>query len=344
MLGTINTDSIERFWSTCRRGVAGLLSKQGLAGLRPKHGLAGLLPTRGSARTGVSSTRSKPASSAQAWMTPEERHWWVLEEPRWFFAILTFGFLALVEVLSWAMSGWPLCMVASTYQASPSCASFSEGVGRFLTFVWGHTNSGAVTATAAILIALFTWSLWRANERMWSVTTAAADAARRSADALVVAEQAQLFAVFGVSNIAHVLTELGARGPSSEEAPKERVFVQYALKNYGRTPAVLKEISHELQHWSRLPEELKYFPIPAMPKEVAVVAGASSESLQCTLAVPLTAEAATSIGRSDSYLWFYGRVVYEDAFAREREHRFLYRYRIGPGFQPYHYKDYNKST
>jgi hypothetical protein len=328
MLGTINTDGIERFWSTCKRGVAGLL------------------PKRGSTHAGASPTRSRPLPPAQAWITPEERRSWVLEEPRWFFAILTLGFLALVEVLSWAMSAWPLCMVASTYQASPGCASFSEGVAQFLTFLWDHTNPSAVTAIAAVLIALFTWSLWRANERMWSVTTAAADAARRSADALVVAEQAQLLAVFGVSNIAHVLTELAAREPSSEEAtaPKERVFVQYALKNYGRTPAVLKEISHELQHWSRLPEELKYFPIPAMPKEVAVVAGASSESLQCTLTVPLTVEAATSIRRGDSYLWFYGRVVYEDAFAREREHRFLHRYRIGPGFQPYHYKDYNKST
>jgi hypothetical protein len=337
MLDTINTDSIERFWSTCKGGIERFWSTC-------KGGAAGLIPKRGSA--GAAPTRSRPAPPMQAWAMPEERRSWVLKEPRWFFAILTLGFLALIEVLSWAMSGWPLCMVASTYQASPSCASLSEGVARFLTFLWDHTNPSAVTAVAAILIACFTWSLWRANERMWSVTAAAADAARRSADALVVAEQAQLLAVFGASNIAHVLTELGAREPSSDEAttPKERVFVQYVLKNYGRTPAVLKEISHELQHWRSLPEELKYFPIPAMPKEVAVVAGASSESLQCTLAVPLTVEAATSIRRSDSYLWFYGRVVYEDAFAREREHRFLYRYRIGPGFQPYHYKDYNKST
>jgi hypothetical protein len=337
MLDTINTQSIDRFWSTCKGGIERFWSTC-------RGGVAGLIAKRESARAGAAPTRSRPAPSVQAWSMPEQRRSWVLEEPRWFFAILTLGFLALVEVLSWAMSAWPLCMLASTYQAAPGCASFSEAVARLVAFLWEHTNPSAVTAVAAILIAVFTWSLWRANERMWSVTSAAADAARRSADALVVAEQAQLLAVFGASNIAHVLTELGAREPSGDEAPKERVFVQYVLKNYGRTPAVLKEISHELQHWRSLPEELKYFPIPAMPKEVAVVAGASSESLQCTLSVPLTVEAATSIRRSDSYLWFYGRVVYEDAFAREREHRFLYRYRIGPGFQPYHYKDYNKST
>ena len=51
-----------------------------------------------------------------------------------------------------------------------------------------------------------------------------------------------------------------------------------------------------------------------------------------------------SIRTGDSFLWLYGRVLYEDAFGREREHRFLYRYRIGPGFQPFYYKDYNRST
>jgi len=122
------------------------------------------------------------------------------------------------------------------------------------------------------------------------------------------------------------------------------VYVQYAFKNYGRTPAILKEISHELRLWNRLPEELRYSAIPAMPKELAVVAGASTEALQCTLMIPLTVEAATSIRTGDSFLWLYGHVLYEDAFGREREHRFLYRYRIGPGFQPYSYKDYSKST
>jgi hypothetical protein len=188
---------------------------------------------------------------------------------------------------------------------------------------------------------------------MWRVTEVAANSAKRSADALVVAEQAQLLAVFGVSNIAHVLSELGkheqstgtaALPPTDAPPPRERVYVQYVLKNYGRTPAVLKEISHDLQRWMSLPEKLHYLPIPAMPKELAIVAGASSEPLQCTLTVPLTVEAATSIRTGDSFLWLYGRVLYEDAFGREREHRFLYRYRIGPGFQPYYYEDYNKST
>jgi len=116
------------------------------------------------------------------------------------------------------------------------------------------------------------------------------------------------------------------------------------LKNYGKTPAVLKEISHDLQHWSNPPDELRYLPIRTMPKERAVVAGASSEPLQCILVAPLTEASAATIRTGDSFLWLYGRVVYDDAFGREREHRFLYRYRMGYGFQPYYYKDYNTTT
>jgi hypothetical protein len=335
MLDTINRETIERWWTTFKQGMSDTLRNV----RHPKQRSPSPSPSRAA------------APPRQDW-APSDRPSWVVQEPGWCAAFLVFGFFAIAEILSWAASNWPVCMLASKYQPSGSqpgsetCASFSEGVIRLLGFLWDRTDTGAVTAVAAVVMVFIVWRLWRFSERMWSVSHTAAEAAKRSADALVVAEQAQLLTVFGVSNVAQVLTELGAYVPAAPDAtpPKERVYVQYVLKNYGRTPAVLKEISHELQHVARLPDAPKYVPIPAMPKEVAIVAGASSENLQCNLAVPLTVEAATSIRTGDSHLWLYGRVVYDDAFGREREHRFLYRYRIGPGFQPYRQGDWNKST
>jgi hypothetical protein len=332
MLDTINREAIERWWATFQRGVAdtcrNIWRSVGRGERRP-----------------ASPTPPRAAPPRQDWAPSSDRPSWMFEESKWFAASLVFGFFAIAEILSWAASAWPVCMLASKYRPE-TCASFSEGVIRFLGFLWDRVDASAVTAVAAVVMVFIVWRLWRFSERMWSVSHTAAEAAKRSADALVVAEQAQLLTVFGVSNVAHVLTELGAYVPATPDAtpPKERVYVQYVLKNYGRTPAVLKEISHELRHLARLPDELKYVPIPAMPKEVAIVAGASSESLQCNLAVPLTVEAAASIRTGDSYLWLYGRALYDDAFGREREHRFLYRYRIGPGFQPYRHGDWNKST
>jgi hypothetical protein len=335
MLDTINRETIERWWTTFKLGVADTLRNVRRAERRP-----------------TSPSPSRAAPPRQDWGPSSDRPSWMMQEPKWFAASLVFGFLAIAEILSWAASTWPVCLLASKYQPAgnqtgpEACASLSEGIIRFVGFLWDRTDANAVIGIAAVVVVIFAWMLWRSSEKMWNVTNAAAEAAKRSADALVVAEQAQLLAVFGVSNVAHVLSELGAYVPATPDATslKERVYVQYVLKNYGRTPAVLKEISHDLLHLARLPDEPKYVPIPAMPKEVAIVAGASSESLQVNLTVPLTVEAAASIRTGDSHLWLYGRVVYDDAFGREREHRFLYRYRIGPGFQAYRQGDWNKST
>jgi len=284
---------------------------------------------------------SRPAPRTEA--ASPRRESWLMREPKWFAAVLAFVVLAVVEVLSWEAANWPLCLLPSKYGAG-GCATFLEGVAQFAVVLWDNADRNGVTAVAAIVIALFTWTLWRSSEKMWSVANAAANAAKRSADALVAAEQSQLLAICEITNITHILGERHDAPGSGEVPTGERALVQYVLKNYGKTPAVLKEISHDLQHWSNPPDELRYLPIRTMPKERAVVAGGSSEPLQCILVAPLTDAAAATIRTGDSFLWLYGRVVYDDAFGREREHRFLYRYRMGYGFQPHYYKDYNTTT
>jgi hypothetical protein len=336
MLATIKTDTIERFWSTFKRDVGDIAGK-----------------IRGAVRADRSaqSPPSRPPAVLPPSFAPQEtRRSWLVQEPRWFAAALALGSILLLEVLSWETSKWPSCVVASRYWAPASasdgtpCATLSEGVAQFGKFIWDHADRNAASALAVAMIALFCWMLWRSLESTRAVSSMAAESAKRSADALVIAEQAQLLVVFGASNIGNILSELGAQDAAAAPARSDRVFVQYVFKNYGRTLAVLKEISHELRHWNRLPDEIKYLPVPVLPKELAVAAGGSSEPLQCVLTAPLSAEAAMSIRTADSFLWLIGRVVFDDAFGREREHRFLYRYRVGAGFQPYRYKDYNKTT
>jgi hypothetical protein len=321
---------------------------------------AGAVRTAGSTVGSIVSRKDAPSTAevrlARTHYEPSGRDrsgdYWMLKEPKWFAAILALGFVGFLEVLSRETADWPPCLVVSKYSppagqaGQETCATLSEGIMQFLGFLWDHADHNAVTAFAALTVAMFAWMLWRSSEKMWRVTNLAANAAKQSADALVAAEQAQLLTIVEVSNIPHILGELGKHDhPGSREiAVGERASVQYILKNYGKTPAVLKEISHELQHWNHPPDQLRYFPVRTMPKERAVVAGGSTEPLQCILVAPLTAEGATTIRTSDSFLWLFGRVIYDDAFGREREHRFLYRYRIGYGFQPYSYKDYNKST
>jgi hypothetical protein len=333
-------DKIKVWWSTFSRCIAGAVRAAGST--------VGSIVSRKDAPPPIAEVRL-----ARTHHEPSGRDrsgdYWMLKEPKWFAAILALGFVGFLEVLSRETASWPPCLLASKYPppaGQETCATLSEGIMQFLGFLWEHADHNAVTAFAALVVAMFAWMLWRSSERMWRVTNVAANAAKQSADALVAAEQAQLLTIVEVSNIPHILGELGKHDhPGSREiAVGERASVQYILKNYGKTPAVLKEISHELQHWNHPPDQPRYFPVRTMPKERAVIAGGSTEPLQCILVAPLTAEAATTIRTADSFLWLFGRVIYDDAFGREREHRFLYRYRIGYGFQPYSYKDYNKST
>jgi hypothetical protein len=54
---------------------------------------------------------------------------------------------------------------------------------------------------------------------------------------------------------------------------------------------------------------------------------------------------AIQIARGESELWFYGRVIYEDVFGNEHEHRFLYSWRPNVHeLQRLDYKNYNRST
>ena len=97
-------------------------------------------------------------------------------EDKWFLFYLTAGYLAVAEVLSWETSKFPLCIVVSQYQSAnnqsgyQTCATFHEGVVRGFFFVWGYINHDNVTAIGTLLIALFTWTLWRSSTKLWIVT------------------------------------------------------------------------------------------------------------------------------------------------------------------------------
>ena len=59
----------------------------------------------------------------------------------------------------------------------------------------------------------------------------------------------------------------------------------------------------------------------------------------------MTKEDASTVVHAYSYIWFYGRVIYDDNFGKRHEHRFLWRYGGAHGFRPnYEHKHYVKNT
>jgi hypothetical protein len=118
-----------------------------------------------------------------------------------------------------------------------------------------------------------------------------------------------------------------------------------AFKNYGKTPAIVKEIDLRLAYFENLPSEPLYIARDTVLSEFMIEDGAETDVQSCELENRLTREQANRVVRAQSYIWFYGRVVYDDVFGIEHEHRFLWRYGGEHGFRPnYTHSQYIKNT
>jgi hypothetical protein len=256
---------------------------------------------------------------------------------------LTIAVLAAMELAGHITAQVPPCLVdPAGYGTAGACPLLHQ-------FVLKHLADAMVPlrephwliTVAAIAIGLSTLAWWRSTRRLMHATLDAAHAAKASAEALLTSEQAQLVAVLEAGNIPQMLSELGRGG---SELGSQRIIVSFTVKNYGKTIALIKEISHELTHRKELPSHVRYAPIPNLPKERTLVAGATTEAIVCSMPAPLSASEAMSIRAGDSFLWLWGRVVYDDAFGREHEHRFVTRYRVGHGFQPHPHGTLDRNT
>src|SRR6266850_5233497 len=123
----------------------------------------------------------------------------------------------------------------------------------------------------------------------------------------------------------------------------------YQFANHGKTPAVVKLISASLIHLSELPETISYidkieldefvirggeiYPTPlrrmsriddrAFPfAEDRMVYFRSEEPMEA----PLNHNAIVNLQAGNSFLWFYGHIVYDDVFGLEHETAFCWRY------------------
>jgi hypothetical protein len=137
-----------------------------------------------------------------------------------------------------------------------------------------------------------------------------------------------------------------ANSTNQDELIDDTLDVEFSFENQGKTPAIIREISVSLHHWSQLPavppaytSELKCFPTNRY-----VAPGKLTEIKAITVQTPITRESASSLLRGDSFIWFFGRAIYDDVFGDRHEHAFIWRYSVGY-FLPYYGNDkYEKNT
>lgn len=157
---------------------------------------------------------------------------------------LVAGAIILWVVATYGLPSHPICEGANPGQQE--CASY--GLPRFLLLKFAgfiEANEGLFTVATGIAIAAFTYTLWRATDRLW---TAGEKQLAHSEDTA----KRQLRAYMGISDY-----EIKALGENFED-PNDGV-IMIAMQNFGETPAigVTSVISVGYADWNKEPEKPK---------------------------------------------------------------------------------------
>ena len=142
----------------------------------------------------------------------------------------------------------------------------------------------------------------------------AAKAARLTAESAVAAERAYL-----------ILEGSVADNFESEESDKPPPYIaRFELKNYGKTPAILKMIQHTAAY--RADADPSQIPIKLVPfaPEIAIGSGEKTGAYPTFLRISATDLARAIEG--DGRIFLLGRFEYEDIFGAQRELGFCYQY------------------
>lgn len=190
---------------------------------------------------------------------------------------------------------------------------------------WVDTNSDLLTAGATIAIAFFTFTLWRATSKMMKVAQEqskdmkasiaiakkSADAAKASADNLPIVERAYVFAnvKFG-----------GINGLSNGDV--EFLALLY-LKNYGRTPAIIKEIAFMGGNYPNYPVK-ETFGKGHHPIEPFVASG--EKFYEDRWIFIITESQWEKIILRNSTIYCFGCIKYITIFGEEHSHGFCWEY------------------
>lgn len=233
------------------------------------------------------------------------------------FAVVAAGCGLAVLWLYLSSDSFQICLQAK--QNADSEVSFYKSARHFLIAlgVWrGCTGyfiyeaGDAITALATILIAIFTWTLWRTS----------ADQGRLTKEALVVSTRAFVFIEDFDMKIGSLFPNRGQFAPTVGDfsfAPK--------WKNSGDTPTRALTLSVECQvHKGDLPVDFTY-PYASPPVRAMIGPKANEWSLPMEI-IPNTANSVLS-GETNLYVW--GRADYEDVFGNPRFTLACYRVIIG---------------
>jgi hypothetical protein len=169
----------------------------------------------------------------------------------------------------------------------------------------------------------------------------AAESAKQSADAAIAIESARLLCFPQSHNYWEAVGQYANRWPNSPQMGplQNTVEARLAFKNYGKTPAILKEVCAALEHRKEPPEMLGgSAPYLGLPVEQVIGHGVLTDEFKVEMPHFFTMAEAIAMSNDDGAIWLRGRVVYDDVFGREGTQWFIYRLNRTGGFTRFYEK------
>jgi hypothetical protein len=214
--------------------------------------------------------------------------------------------------------------------------------------LWIPTDSvGLYTLVLAAFTALLVGvSAWQGYFLLRADRTAriAANASKESADALTQSERAHVFIKIEAQDFMEATTSADLAKITIDGFVSTPVTVEYRFKNYGKTPATIKEVSRDIIVSANCPNEIEYLPVEFVPTERVLAADAETDPPWKCIRTHLSKGELMEIIRAQKSFWFYGRVLYDDVFGIGHEHRFIYRYNSSRGWRSFDHETYSKNT
>jgi hypothetical protein len=190
-------------------------------------------------------------------------------------------------------------------------------------------------------------SLELTRESLKSAAESAA-ATVRAAEAAVATERARLYVQLGGNDFPGIFSLAQLYDVTPSTVPENK-GVSYNFKNFGKTPAIIKEVMHGISV-AKEPGVFVYG--NTMDDQVGHVLYEQAETkpnMLFHMGALATNSDVLEVIKGNKTIWIFGRVIYEDVFGISQTHRFLFRYaKVGHQgswvFQSYDYEHYNKST
>jgi hypothetical protein len=173
-----------------------------------------------------------------------------------------------------------------------------------------------------------------------AATKEAADAAALNAQAVINSERAHIFIDIDVENITREIPHANlVTKPEFEDHMITALRLSYTLKNYGKTPAIIRDIKHSTFVARNLLGVHEYESVVDLPAHI-LGAKETSSPISVIDLPRLTVREARSIRGAESTFWFRGIIVYDDTFGWRRTLKFIWHYGADSnGFRIFEYKE-----